>query len=326
MRSRGFVCWRACLMTVGVATLLTAGAGSATAARVSHGGDVDPSTRTHVSNAMQGEALAHVKYRAYAKQADRENLPDVAALYRRAAQTELREHFTEQANLIGLVGDNAANLRASTGGELYEATTMYKEFAEQAKADGAREAARLFSEVGRDEADHRAKFLQAEKAITDRASRATIPTDVQAKPVEIKAGPPKVSSPRTLDNLRTAMKGEALAYAKYTLYGDKARESGQPRLATLFHRTAAVERTEHFAEHANLAGAVRDTATNLCATIKRETHEGTHMYPNYARQASAAGDTEVAKVLGDTAKDELKHAKAFSGEVAKLGKKCPTGS
>ncbi|MBB2747381.1 UNVERIFIED_ORG: rubrerythrin [Microbispora rosea subsp. rosea] len=275
---------------------------------------------------MKGEALANVTYRAYAKQADKENLPDVAALYRRTAHTELREHLTEQAKLLGQVGDNAANLRDSTSGESYEATTMYKKFAEQAKADGDQEAARLFSEVGQDEAKHREKFLQAQKAITDPSSGATIPTDVRAKPVEIRAGAPKVSSSRTLENLRTAMKGEAFAYAKYTLYGDKARETGQPRLARLFHRTAAVERTEHFAEHANLAGAVRDTGTNLCETIKGETYEGTQMYPDYARQASAAGDTEAADVLNGTAKDELKHAKAFSGQVSKLGKQCPTSS
>ena len=326
MGTRGFICWRAGLTTAGAAILLAVGAGSATAASVPRGDDVDPSTRTNVTNAMQGEALAHATYRAYAEQADRENLPDVAALYRRTADTELREHLTEQAKLIGLVGDNAANLRDSTSGETYEATTMYKKFAEQAEADGEQEAARLFAEIGQDEADHHEKFLQAEKAITDPSSGATIPTDVRAKPVEIQAGPPKVSSPRTLENLRTAMKGEALAYAKYMLYGDKAQETGQPELAKLFHRTAAVERTEHFAEQANLAGAVRDTGTNLCATIKGERHEGTQMYPDYARQASAAGDTEAAKVFKDTANDELKHAKAFSGELSKLGRQCPTSS
>ncbi|TLP54837.1 hypothetical protein FXF59_29160 [Microbispora tritici] len=50
------------------------------------------------------------------------------------------------------------------------------------------------------------------------------------------------------------------------------------------------------------------------------------MYPEYARQASAAGDTGVAEVLNGTAKDELRHAKAFSKKVAKLGRQCPTSS
>ncbi|WP_169945343.1 ferritin family protein [Microbispora sp. H11081] len=326
METRGLVYWKTCLTAAGTVVLLAAGAGSAMAASAPRSDDVDPSTRANVTKSMKGEALANVTYRAYAKQADRENLPDVAELYRRTAHTELREHLTEQAKAIGLVGDNAANLRDSIDGETYEATKMYRKFAEQARADGEKEAARLFSEVGKDEAKHREKFLQAQKAITDPSSGEKIPTDVRAKPVKIEAGPPKVSSPRTLKNLRAAMKGEAFAYAKYTLYGDRARETGQPRLARLFHRTAAVERTEHFAEHANLAGAVRDTGTNLCATIKGETREGKRMYPDYARQASAAGDKEVAKVLDDTGKDELKHAKAFSGEVSKLGKRCPASS
>lgn len=319
-------CWRACFTTAGAVTLLAVGAGNATAASVPHEEDVAPSTRTNVTNAMVGEALAHVTYQAYADQADRENLPGVAALYRRTAHMELREHFTEQARMIGLVGDNAANLRASTRGESYEATMMYRKFAEQAAADGEKEAARLFTEVAQDEADHCAKFLQAEKAITGGSPRANVPTDVRAEPVEIQAGPSTVSSSRTLENLRVAMKDEAFAYAKYTLYGDRAGETGQPGLATLFHRTAAVEHAEHFAEYANLAGAVRDTGTNLCATIKRETREGTQVYPAYARQASADGDTEAVKLLNDTANDELKHAKAFSGELSALGKRCPTSS
>ncbi len=326
MGTSGLGWCKAGLTAAGTVTLLALGAASASAAPAPHGDDVDQSTRTNVTNAMKGEALAHVTYRAYAKQADRENLPEAAALYRRTAHTELREHLTEQAKLIGLVGDNATNLGDSMSGESYEATKMYKNFAKQARADGDRQAARLFSEIAKDEAAHHAKFVKAAKAITDPSSGTVIPTDVQAKPVEIRAGKPRVSSDRTLENLRTAMKGEAFAYAKYTLYGDKARETGQPRLAKLFHRTAAVERTEHFAEEANLAGAVRDTAANLCATIKGETHEGTQMYPDYARQASAAGDTAAARVLKDTAKDELKHAKAFSGQLSKLGGRCPTSS
>ncbi|MGW5266746.1 ferritin family protein [Microbispora sp. NPDC004025] len=326
METSGLGWCKAGLTAAGTITLLALGVARASAATAPHGDDVDPSTRTNVTNAMKGEALAHVTYREYAKQADRENLPEVAGLYRRTAHTELREHLDEQAKLVGLVGDNAANLRDSMSGESYEATKMYKNFAKQARKDGDRQAARLFSEIAKDEAAHHAKFAEAAKAVADPSSGAVVPTDVKAKRVTVRAGEPEVSSDRTLENLRTAMKGEAFAYAKYTRYGDKARETGQPRLAKLFHRTAAVERTEHFAEEANLAGAVRGTAANLCATIKGETREGTRMYPDYARQASAAGDTAAASVLTDTAKDELKHAKAFAGQLSELGGRCPAAS
>ncbi|WP_432929195.1 hypothetical protein ACQPZZ_04440 [Microbispora sp. CA-135349] len=49
---------------------------------------------------------------------------------------------------------------------------------------------------------------------------------------------------------------------------------------------------------------------------------GTSRVPG-AEQGSA-GDTEAASVLNDTGKDELKHAKAFAGELSSLGKQCPT--
>lgn len=128
----------------------------------------------------------------------------------------------------------------------------------------AEACAREIRRQAQDEAGHRAKFLQAEKAVTERSARAIIPTDVRAKPVEMQVGPSKVSASRTLENLRVVMKGGAFAYATYPLYGERTGETGQPRLATLFHWTAAVERAEHFAEHANLAGAVREPG-RICA-------------------------------------------------------------
>ena len=59
---------------------------------------------------------------------------------------------------------------------------------------------------------------------------------------------------KTLDDLSTAMRGEAFAYAKYLLYAEHARKSGNKELADLFEKTANTERFEHFAEEAELAG------------------------------------------------------------------------
>ena len=53
---------------------------------------------------------------------------------------------------------------------------------------------------------------------------------------------------KTMDNLSTAMQGEAFAYAKYLLYAEHARKSGNKELADLFEKTANTERFEHFAE------------------------------------------------------------------------------
>src|SRR5262245_27633929 len=67
----------------------------------------------------------------------------------------------------------------------------------------------------------------------------------------------------TRDHLRTAMQGEAFAAAKYRLYADHARKSGNTELADLFERTAKVEGFEHLPEEANLAHLVGDTSSIL---------------------------------------------------------------
>ncbi|GAA3419513.1 ferritin family protein [Streptosporangium vulgare] len=323
MRVRGFAWWRIGAAVVGTVALLAAPADGATAS-LGHGADsIDPSTRADITAAMRGEAFAYARYRAYAAQAARERLPDVQALFERTAAVELGEHFAEQAKMTGPSGDNIANLRDAIAGESYEATSMYKEFATQAEVDGDLNAARLFKEISSDEARHHRQFVQALKAVSDPASGVTVPAGVTAEPVSVPAGKPEVSSPRTLRNLRSAIGGEAFAHAKYALYAERARATGQPELAALFDRTAQVELTEHFAEEAKLAGLVRDTKSNLCEAIAGENREGNRMYPTYARQAATIGDTTVAELLTDTASDELGHARAFTGALSALGGRCP---
>ena len=56
---------------------------------------------------------------------------------------------------------------------------------------------------------------------------------------------------KTMEDLSTAMHGEAFAYVKYLLYAEHARKNGNTELAELFEKTAKVERFEHFAEKRN---------------------------------------------------------------------------
>jgi rubrerythrin len=69
---------------------------------------------------------------------------------------------------------------------------------------------------------------------------------------------------------------------------------------------------------------VRDTATNLRTSIAGETYEGNRMYPDFARQAAAAGDDQAAKLFRDTAHDELTHARAFSDSLSGFQRGRPT--
>ncbi len=105
---------------------------------------------------------------------------------------------------------------------------------------------------------------------------------------------------------------KAFAYAKYMRYADQARRDGNSAVAQLFASTAAIELNEHFASLANLAGLVAaSTNANLTDAINGEQHEADVMYPDYARQADAAGNPQAAGLFREIAGDEKTHQKAF---------------
>ncbi|OMI34309.1 ferritin family protein [Streptomyces sparsogenes] len=274
-------------------------------------------TLADLATTMKGEAFAYASYDLFAAEAGREAHPAVGRLFRDTARTELNEHFREAATLAGTVGSNAANLRESINGETYEHQVMYRGFAAQARADGDRAAAGLFTEIAADEGRHRDAYRTALKVVT--TGHGTVPAPPKAAVVPVPAGPPKVKAARTKANLDTAMHGEALAHAKYRLFAAHARQTGDTALARLFQGTADVELHEHFAGEAVLAGLVRTTKANLRKAIAGEHHEATVLYPGFAKRAAAVGDTTAARYFRDTAADEAKHEAAFRKALNKLG-------
>jgi|SRR6202521_854481 len=123
---------------------------------------------------------------------------------------------------------------------------------------------------------------------------------------------------KTMENLSTAMHGEAFAYAKYLLYAEHARKSGNKELADLFEKTANTERFEHFAEEAELAGLVGSDADNLKDAIKGESYEIDNMYLEFAQKAKVAGDIPAAARFEEIRHDEIGHRDAFKTALAKL--------
>lgn len=273
------------------------------------------STRANALSAMHGEAFAHAKYLAYATQAQQGGRSQAAQQFTTAAQTEHTDHFAHEADLIGLGGDIAANLRDAISAETNETTSMYPGFAQQATADNDPAAASAFTEIGADEAKHLKDFQTALNAVTHPGDGASVPVGTSPAPVAITAGPPR-SSGTTLANLRAAMQGEAFAYAKYMRYADQARRDGNTAVAQLFTNTANIELHEHFPRLATLAGLVSaDTNANLTDAINGERHEADIMYPDYARQAEQAGNPQAANLFREIARDEKSHQKAFQNAL-----------
>ena len=162
----------------------------------------------------------------------------------------------------------------------------------------------------RRETTHLNDFQTALNAVTNPASGAKCRSAIINTGAD-HGGPPK-SQGATLENLRTAKQGEAFAYAKYMRYADQARRDGNTAVAQLFTNTANVELNEHFAALANLAGLVSpDTNANLTDAINGEQHEADVMYPDYARQADQAGNTQAANLFREIAGDEKSHQQDF---------------
>jgi rubrerythrin len=273
-------------------------------------------TLADLTTAMKGEGYAYAAYSLFASEADRQGLPAVGRLFRSTAQTELNEHLREAATLTRMVGDNAANLRQAINGETYEHQVMYRRFADQARQDGDLEAAKLFNEIAADEGRHRDAFRKALMVVT--AGRGTVPAAPKADVVSVLSGLPKVKAARTKANLNTAMHGEGLAHAKYMLFAARARQTGNSALASLWEGTAMVERQEHFAGEAVLAGLVRGTRDSLRTAVTGERAEATTVYPGFAGRATTAGDTAAARFFRDTAADEARHATAFQKALDQL--------
>lgn len=85
-------------------------------------------TEENLKAAFAGESQAHRKYTAFARKADEEGYPEVAQLFRAAAEGETA-HALGHLRLLKGIGSTRENLEAAIEGETYECTEMYPQFA-----------------------------------------------------------------------------------------------------------------------------------------------------------------------------------------------------
>ena len=91
-------------------------------------------THKNLAAAFAGESQANRKYLAFAKQAEAEKLPQVAKLFRAAAEAETIHAHTHLRNL-GMIKSTADNLKAAIEGETYEFMEMYPGFISEAQKE-----------------------------------------------------------------------------------------------------------------------------------------------------------------------------------------------
>ncbi len=126
-------------------------------------------TRHNLKEAFAGESMANRKYLAFARQADSEGYPQVAKLFRAAAEAETI-HATDHLKALGMIQSTEENLRSAIEGETYEYTKMYPDFIATAKEENAEVIAKKLALVGKAEEVHAGLY---EKALKNLASKET---------------------------------------------------------------------------------------------------------------------------------------------------------
>ena len=122
--------------------------------------EVQPQTRQDLVAVMQNEALATLKYAAFAQHARKEGKTALAELLEQTAKAEHR-HFTEAARMYGLVREDWLNLSDAIVGEYADFSKTYVRMAERAEAAGDKEVARNFREMAAEEVKHHEDFKAA---------------------------------------------------------------------------------------------------------------------------------------------------------------------
>lgn len=128
-------------------------------------------TEQNLLAAFAGESQARNRYGFFAKKAKKEGFIAIQSLFEEVAEQE-RSHAKSFFKLLpggerevtasfvsGGIGTTLENLRAAAGGEEFEHSSLYPEFARVAREEGFEVVARLFENIAVAEKHHQARFV-----------------------------------------------------------------------------------------------------------------------------------------------------------------------
>ncbi|GAV21974.1 rubrerythrin family protein [Carboxydothermus pertinax] len=125
---------------------------------------MDQKTLENLMAAFAGESQANRKYLAFAKKAEAEGYPNIAKLFRSAAEAETI-HALKHLEVAGKIGSTLENLKTAVAGETYEFTDMYPEFIKEAESSGETNAVRSFNFASKAEEVHARLYQEALSAL-----------------------------------------------------------------------------------------------------------------------------------------------------------------
>jgi rubrerythrin len=137
-------------------------------------------TEKNLMEAFAGESQANRKYLAFAKKAEKDGFPQVAKLFRAAAEAETI-HAHAHLRVLGGIKDTTGNLKTAIEGEGFEYTEMYPKFLKEAEEEGNKPATFSIKHALAVEEIHHRLYTEALNAVQ---SGSDLPqTDIYVCPV-----------------------------------------------------------------------------------------------------------------------------------------------
>ena len=96
-------------------------------------------TKDNLADAFAGESQANRKYLAFAEQAEKDGFPQIAKLFRAAAQAET-VHAHAHLRAMGGIKSTQENLQSAINGEGFEFQEMYPPYLNDAEQEGDKQA------------------------------------------------------------------------------------------------------------------------------------------------------------------------------------------
>jgi len=128
-------------------------------------------TEKNILTAFAGESQARNRYTYFASKAKKEGYEQIRAIFLETADNE-KEHAERLFKFLeggeaeiqvsfpaGIIGSTVENLKEAAGGENYEHTTMYPEFARIADEEGFPEVAEAMRAIAIAEKQHERRYL-----------------------------------------------------------------------------------------------------------------------------------------------------------------------
>lgn len=137
-------------------------------------------TDENLKAAFAGESQANRTYLAFAKVAEKEGFPQVAKLFKAAAEAETI-HALNHLRVMGKAKTTAENLNAAVSGETYEFTKMYPEFIEEAKKEGNKAALQSFDNANKVEQVHADLYKKALESVNTK--KDMVKADIYVCPI-----------------------------------------------------------------------------------------------------------------------------------------------